>query len=144
MGAYAPAPIYTKSLQNDVYSLVLKPTVDGMRREGAPFVGCLYAGIILTASGPKVLEFNCRFGDPETQAVVPLLQGDMAEVMIACAEGRLDSVDVRFKSNTFAATVVLASEGYPGSYPKGREITFDAMPEGNYLKPSFVFCRINE
>jgi phosphoribosylamine-glycine ligase len=67
MGAYAPAPIYTKALQDDVFRLVLKPTVDGMRREGAPFVGCLYAGIILTSAGPKVLEFNCRFGDPETQ-----------------------------------------------------------------------------
>ncbi|KAJ3329704.1 hypothetical protein HDU76_007345 [Blyttiomyces sp. JEL0837] len=127
MGAYAPAPIYTPTLQAEVLRTVLKPTVDGMRREGYPFVGILYAGLMLTASGPKVLEFNCRFGDPETQVVIPLLDSDLAEVMKAAAEGRLDSVDLKFKSGA-AATVVAAAGGYPGSYPKGKEITIGRAP----------------
>ncbi|KAI9348317.1 phosphoribosylglycinamide synthetase [Zopfochytrium polystomum] len=127
MGAYAPAPIYTKSLQEIVYRTVLKPTVDGLRREGSPFVGCLYAGLILTKNGPKVLEYNCRFGDPETQAVIPLLQSDLVDLLLAAAEHRLDSVNVEFKEGISSATVVLASPGYPGSYPKGSVITIGSL-----------------
>ncbi|KAJ3413157.1 hypothetical protein HDV05_008360 [Chytridiales sp. JEL 0842] len=128
MGAYAPAPIYTPSLQKEVYNTILKPSVDGMRKDRVPFVGILYVGLILTKDGPKVLEYNCRFGDPETQVVIPLLESDLAEVMLAAAEGRLDSVDVKFKNAT-AATVVVAAGGYPGSYPKGKEISFKPTPE---------------
>ncbi|KAJ3279857.1 Bifunctional purine biosynthetic protein ade1 [Borealophlyctis nickersoniae] len=122
MGAYAPAPIFTPELAAEVKRTVLQATVDGMRRDGIPFVGILYAGLMLTPSGPKVLEFNVRFGDPETQVVLPLLESDLAEIMLATAEGRLDSVSVTFKQ-ACAATVVMAAKGYPGSYEKGKEIT---------------------
>jgi phosphoribosylamine--glycine ligase/phosphoribosylformylglycinamidine cyclo-ligase len=103
-----------------------------MRKDKVPFVGILYAGLMLTKNGPKVLEYNCRFGDPETQVVIPLLESDLVDVMLAAAEGRLDSVDLKFKNAT-AATVVVAAGGYPGSYAKGNEITIKAVPEGNAL-----------
>jgi phosphoribosylamine--glycine ligase/phosphoribosylformylglycinamidine cyclo-ligase len=125
MGAYAPAPIYTEEIAAVVTRTILQPTVDGMRKSGFPFVGLLYTGLMLTASGPKVLEYNVRFGDPETQVLLPLLDTDLAEIMIACVEHRLDSVPVNFK-NQVAATVVMASAGYPGSYEKGKPITFPA------------------
>ncbi|ORX72145.1 phosphoribosylamine--glycine ligase [Linderina pennispora] len=111
MGAYAPAPVATPELMKELHKTVLQPSIDGMRRDGFPFVGCLFTGFMLTPNGPKVLEYNCRFGDPET------------EVFLAGAEGRLDAVPLKFK-DSYAATVVMASEGYPGSYPKGRTITF--------------------
>ncbi|KAJ2694925.1 Bifunctional purine biosynthetic protein ade1, partial [Coemansia spiralis] len=125
MGAYAPAPVATPELMSTLYTTVLKPSIDGMRRDGFPFVGCLFTGFMLTADGPKVLEYNCRFGDPETEAVLPLLDDacDLADVFLAAAEGRLDAVPLRFRSG-YAATVVMASEGYPGAYPKGRPIAF--------------------
>ncbi|KAI8618067.1 phosphoribosylglycinamide synthetase [Chytriomyces sp. MP71] len=130
MGAYAPAPIYTPALQSLVSRTILQPTVAGLRREGIPFVGCLYAGLILTASGPKVIEFNCRFGDPETQSVVPLLEAPgLARVCLAAATGCLDSVDVRFR-RAASATVVLVAGGYPGSYAKGHEIAVGKMDTG--------------
>ncbi|KAJ3023299.1 UNVERIFIED_CONTAM: hypothetical protein HDU68_008663 [Siphonaria sp. JEL0065] len=130
MGAYAPAPIYTPALKELVQNTILLPAVNGLRREGIPFVGCLYAGLILTPQGPKVIEFNCRFGDPETQVVIPLLESPgLATVLKAAAEGHLDSCDVKFK-NASAATVVAVAPGYPGSYPKGREITFHNVPKG--------------
>ena len=121
MGAYAPAPIVTEALQQEVVDTVLLPTIDGMREEGTPYVGLLYAGIMITADGPRVLEFNCRFGDPETQVVLPLLDGDLFEIMVACAEGRLTEDAVRWHAGS-AATVVAASAGYPGKYPKGLAI----------------------
>lgn len=126
MGAYAPAPVATKQLLKQIHDTVLQPSIDGMRRDGFPFVGCLFTGFMLTKDGPKVLEYNCRFGDPETEAVLPLLEDscDLAEVFLAAAEGRLDSTELRFKTGKCAATVVVASEGYPGSYPKGRQIAF--------------------
>ncbi|KAJ3395141.1 hypothetical protein HDU84_002715 [Entophlyctis sp. JEL0112] len=129
MGAYAPAPIYTAVLQEEVQRTILVPTVNGLRREGNPFVGCLYAGLILTATGPKVIEFNCRFGDPETQVVIPLLEATpgLAAICKAAAEGCLDSVEVRFK-DAYAAAVVCVAGGYPGSYKKGHEITLGAAP----------------
>ncbi|KAJ1547231.1 hypothetical protein HK096_003906 [Nowakowskiella sp. JEL0078] len=124
MGAYAPTPIMTDNMLKQVHKSVLQATVDGMRKDGVPFVGVLYAGLMLTKTGIKVLEFNCRFGDPETQVILPLLDDscDLAEIFLACAESRLDSVSVKFKSE-FACTVVAASNGYPGSYQKGKEIT---------------------
>lgn len=132
MGAYAPAPIFTPELATEVKRTVLQPTVDGMRRDGYPFIGILYAGLMLTPSGPKVLEFNVRFGDPETQVVLPLLDdsSDLYEIMMAAAEGRLDSVKVMFKP-ACAATVVVAAQGYPGSYEKGKEIQIaSSIPSG--------------
>ncbi|KAI8811584.1 phosphoribosylglycinamide synthetase [Cladochytrium replicatum] len=131
MGAYAPAPILTSDLLKVVQSSVLQPAVDGMRRDGIPFVGILYAGLMLTPTGIKVLEFNCRFGDPETQVVLPLLDPscDLGEIFLACAEGRLDSVKVAFKQS-YACTVVSASGGYPGSYKSGNPISIsESLPE---------------
>ncbi len=122
MGAYAPAPICPPALADEFTHTILQPTVAALRAEGRPFVGVLYAGLMLTPTGPRVLEFNCRFGDPETQVVLPLLESDLLDIAEACAAGRLADVDVKWKAGA-AACVVLASEGYPGSYPSGREIT---------------------
>jgi phosphoribosylamine--glycine ligase len=121
MGAYAPAPACSPDLAEQLTREVLQPTVDGLRAEGRPFVGVLYAGLMLTDAGPRVLEFNCRFGDPETQVLLPLLESDLLEVALACAQGRLSDVNVRWRPG-FAAGVALASEGYPGAYPTGRPI----------------------
>jgi phosphoribosylamine--glycine ligase len=121
MGAYAPAPIAPPALVEELVATVLQPTVDGMAAEGTPYIGVLYAGLMLTPAGPRVLEFNCRFGDPETQVILPLLETDLLEVLEACVDGTLDRVAVRWRDGA-AATVVAASEGYPGSYPKNREI----------------------
>jgi len=122
MGAYAPAPCVTPDLQKEIEAMCVK-TVQKMAERGTPYVGVLYAGMMLTPNGPYVLEFNCRFGDPETQVVLPLLETDLYEVMTACCTGKLDSVDVRFKEGALAATVVCAAMGYPEKYPKGMEIT---------------------
>jgi formyltetrahydrofolate-dependent phosphoribosylglycinamide formyltransferase len=131
MGAYAPAPCVTPSLQRQIQEMCIK-TVQKMAERGTPYVGCLYAGMMLTPQGPFVLEFNCRFGDPETQVVLPLLETDLYEVMRACCIGSLESVDIRFKESVAAATVVCAAKGYPDSYPKGMNITgidsADAIP----------------
>ncbi|KAI9483508.1 MAG: phosphoribosylglycinamide synthetase [Benjaminiella poitrasii] len=130
MGCYAPTPIGTQALIEEVKRTVLQPTIDGMRRDGFPFVGMLFTGIMLTTSGPKVLEYNVRFGDPETEVVLPLLSDDtdLAEIMMACVEGRLDAVSVTIKK-AFAATVIIASGGYPGSYAKGKEISLPSDPK---------------
>jgi len=122
MGAYAPAPIAPPALVEELTAAVLQPTVDGMAAEGTPYVGVLYAGMMLTPAGPRVLEFNCRFGDPETQVILPLLDSDLLDVLKACVETALDRAEVRWRAGA-AATVVAASAGYPGSYGKGREIT---------------------
>jgi phosphoribosylamine--glycine ligase/phosphoribosylformylglycinamidine cyclo-ligase len=127
MGTYAPAPVATPSLLQQIDDTIIKPSIDGMRRDGFPFVGVLFTGVIITATGPKVLEYNVRFGDPETQSVLPLLTDDtdLAQVFLAGAEGRLDSVEIKTKQNTFAATVVMSAGGYPESYKKGDKITVD-------------------
>eukprot|EP01116_Phalansterium_solitarium_P022870 TRINITY_DN7730_c0_g1_i2.p1 TRINITY_DN7730_c0_g1~~TRINITY_DN7730_c0_g1_i2.p1 ORF type:complete len:813 (-),score=339.61 TRINITY_DN7730_c0_g1_i2:274-2628(-) len=131
MGAYAPAPIMTQSLLAEAKRRVLQPAVDGLRKEGRPYVGVLYAGLMLDpVRGIQTLEFNCRFGDPETQAILPLLDADLYSILLACVEGRLDSVDVRWKYGQAAVTVVLASQGYPGDYTKGLEIAgLDAITD---------------
>jgi phosphoribosylamine--glycine ligase len=121
MGAFAPSPLATAALIEDATRTVLQPTIDGLRAEGMPFVGVLYAGLMLTADGPRVLEFNCRFGDPETQAIMLLLQSDLIDICEACLAGRLSSLDVRWRGGA-AATVVLASGGYPGHYERGKLI----------------------
>ena len=120
MGAYAPTPIYTNELAQIVKKTVLEPTISGMRRDGYPFIGVLYIGLMITSTGPKVVEYNCRFGDPETQVILPLLDdsSDLCDIMMACCEGRLDSVSVSF-SNDFAVTIVMSSKGYPGKYSTG-------------------------
>jgi phosphoribosylamine--glycine ligase len=121
MGAYAPAPICPPALVDELTRTILQPAVDGLRAEGTPFAGVLYAGLMLTSAGPRLLEFNCRFGDPETQVILPLLESDLLDIAEACAEGRLAETSVKWKAS-LAACVVLASEGYPGHYPTGREI----------------------
>ncbi|KAF9527749.1 bifunctional purine ADE1 [Crepidotus variabilis] len=129
MGAYAPAPIATPEIMKRIEKEVLRPTIDGMRKEGFPFVGTLFTGFMLTSSGPKTLEYNVRFGDPETEALMVLLDHsvDLVALFLACAEHRLDSVPIKFQDG-FAVTVILASKGYPGSYPKGQRITFGDIP----------------
>ncbi|NXC98396.1 PUR2 protein, partial [Certhia familiaris] len=123
MGAYSPAPQISKDLLQKIRETVLQKTVDGMRKEGVPYLGVLYAGLMLTKDGPKVLEFNCRFGDPECQVILPLLRSDLYEVMQAVINRRLASSMPAWKEESAAVTVVMASQGYPGAYPKGLEIT---------------------
>lgn len=121
MGCYAPAPVMPPALVREVMETVLRPAVDGMRRRGTPYVGVLYAGLMLTPDGPRVLEFNCRFGDPEAQVILPLLETDLLEILEACLEGQLNQVAVKWREG-FAACVVMASGGYPNHYEKGKEI----------------------
>jgi phosphoribosylamine---glycine ligase len=122
MGAYSPTPVVTDKLLSSIERDILVPVVDGLVREGIEYRGVLYAGLMLTTNGPKVIEFNCRFGDPETQPLMMRLQSDLLEVLLAVAEGRLDRVELRWDKRP-ALAVVAASQGYPGSYPTGLPIT---------------------
>jgi phosphoribosylamine--glycine ligase len=128
MGAYAPAPIFSADMMNEAMELVLKPAVNGLRREGTPFIGVLYAGLMLTSNGIRVLEFNCRFGDPETQVVLPLLETDLLEIADACVNGTLTELDIHWK-NGAAVCVVMASQGYPEKVESGRSVTIGEFPE---------------
>jgi phosphoribosylamine--glycine ligase len=122
MGAVSPSPNVDATLLDRIQADVLVPIVDALRGDGAPYRGVLYAGLMLTAAGPKVLEFNCRFGDPEAQAVLPRLRTDLLGVLSACADGRLADVELDWDPRP-AVTVVLASGGYPGKYATGQRIT---------------------
>ena len=122
MGAYSPAPIYTADIHEIVVPQVLEATIKAMKQEGRPFAGILYAGLMLTADGPKVLEFNARFGDPETQAVLPRLKSDLVEIFLAIIDGRLAEMNIEWHEEA-AVCVVMASGGYPESSDKGRVIT---------------------
>lgn len=122
MGAFAPVPLPHLITIDSLTKTILQPTIDGLRMDGQPFVGVLYAGLMLTADGPRVLEFNCRFGDPETQVLLPLLETDLVEVLTACTDQELASCEIRWHSKT-AACVVLASEGYPVQSKTDRIIT---------------------
>lgn len=122
MGAYAPAPVGTPELLAEVQKTILDPTIKAMEQEGRLYKGCLYAGLMVTKTGAKVVEFNCRFGDPETQVVLPLLESDLVEVMLACIEGKLAETEVKW-SDGAAVCIVMAAGGYPKSYNKGDEIT---------------------
>ncbi len=127
MGTYAPAPIFTTDLLEEALTTVLEPAVSGLRQEGSPFVGVLYAGLMLTPDGIRALEFNCRFGDPETQVVLPLLETDLVEIAEACVNGRLANVDIHWK-NEASVCVVLASKGYPDKPEKGKSVSFGELP----------------
>ncbi len=118
MGAYTPVAGVTPELIAQIERDILQPAINGMAAEGRPYVGVLYAGLMLTADGVKALEFNCRFGDPETQVILPLLESDLLDIMLACVEGRLSEQAIQWRAGA-CATVVLASPGYPGDYPKG-------------------------
>ena len=122
MGTVAPNPYYTPAVADRCMKEIFLPTVAAMQAEGCPFKGCLYFGLMLTPDGPKVIEYNCRFGDPETQVVLPLLESDLLTVMQATTNGTLDKTEVKF-SDGAAACVILASGGYPLAYEKGKEIT---------------------
>lgn len=122
MGTIAPNPYYTKEIAERCMREIFLPTMEAMNREGRTFSGCLYFGLMLTEKGPKVIEYNCRFGDPETQVVLPLLQSDLLEIMLNIYDEKLSEADVRFSEES-ACCVVMASEGYPKKYETGFEIT---------------------
>jgi phosphoribosylamine---glycine ligase len=128
MGAYAPAPIFTKELLQEVMEKVLQPTINGLRSEGRKFIGVLYAGLMLTKDGVRVLEFNCRFGDPETQVVLPLLETDLLDIADACVDGTLANMGIRWK-NGASVCVVLASKEYPEKAESGKQVKFSGLPE---------------
>ncbi|MBU1320567.1 MAG: phosphoribosylamine--glycine ligase [candidate division Zixibacteria bacterium] len=135
MGAYCPVPFVSDRLMVDILDLVLEPTVRGLKAEGRTFKGILYAGLMINERGPKVIEFNCRFGDPETQVVLPLLENDLAEIFISIADGNLSLEELTWK-DAYSVCVIMASEGYPGSYVKGKPIS---GLHGNGSDDSFVF-----
>lgn len=122
MGTFSPSPFYDASVQKFCEEKIYQPTMDAMKAEGRDFVGILFVGLMLTADGPKVLEYNARFGDPEAQVVLPRMKNDIIEVMNACIDGKLNEVDLQFEDNA-AVCVVLASDGYPEKYEKGKVIT---------------------
>ncbi len=136
MGAYSPAPVFTPELKQQVIDRVMVPVVNGMRADGIPYQGVLYAGLMITADGPKVLEFNARFGDPETQPIMMRMNSDIVPILEACADGTLDACSLEWKPDT-AVCVVMASEGYPGSYEKGRLIR--GLDQANRLPGVTVF-----
>ena len=136
MGACSPAPVFTPELKQQVIDRVMLPAVNGMRAEGIPYQGVLYAGLMITADGPKVLEFNARFGDPETQPIMMRMDSDIVPILEACANGTLDACSLEWKPGA-AVCVVMASEGYPGSYDKGRPIS--GLDQANSLPGVSVF-----
>ena len=122
MGTFSPSPFYTKEVEEFCEKYIYQPTVDAMAAEGRPFKGVIFFGLMLTADGPKVLEYNARFGDPEAQVVLPRMKNDIIDVVEACIDGTLDQIDLQFEDNA-AVCVVLASEGYPVKYDKGFPIS---------------------
>ena len=122
MGTFSPSPFYTKEVEAFCDQYIYQPTVDAMAAEGRPFKGVIFFGLMLTEEGPKVLEYNARFGDPEAQVVLPRMKNDIIDVVEACIDGTLDQIDLQFEDNA-AVCVVLASEGYPVKYEKGFPIS---------------------
>ncbi len=129
MGTIAPNPYYTKDVEKVCMETIFIPTIEAMKKEGRTFKGCLYFGLMLTPNGPKVIEYNCRFGDPETQVVLPLLESDLLDIMIATSNGTLKDAEVKF-SDKSACCVIMASDGYPAKYDSGFEIT---MPDDDMI-----------
>jgi phosphoribosylamine--glycine ligase len=136
MGAYSPAPIVTPEMADFIMERMIAPTIEAMAAEGRPYVGLLYAGIMVTADGPKLLEYNARFGDPECQPLLLRLESDLLEALVACAEGRMDDIKLKW-SDDAALLVVMATQGYPGYYPKGSEIR--ALDKAGALDGVVVF-----
>ncbi len=136
MGAYSPAPVVTEALMEQIVKEILVPTVDGMNRNDSPYRGILYAGVMITQGGPRVLEFNVRFGDPETQPILMRMKSDLLEVMLAVSDGRLDEVSIEWDPRP-AVCVVMSSGGYPGTYEKGKVI--GGLDEAAKLKDVVVF-----
>lgn len=132
MGCIAPNPFYTEKIAKRCLDEIFVPTIDAMNKEGRTFKGCLYFGLMITEDGPKVIEYNCRFGDPETQVVLPLLESDLLEIMIAVREGRLSKDIVKFSKKS-ACCVVMASGGYPNEYEKGYEIKIGKISDNSIV-----------
>ncbi|MCJ1318309.1 hypothetical protein MMC15_003637 [Xylographa vitiligo] len=134
MGCYAPTKVATPELVDEIHRSIIQPTIDGMRKERMPFIGLLFTGIMLTKSGPQVLEYNVRFGDPEAQTLLPLLSAetDLPEIMLACTEHWLDAVELKTDSK-FSTTVVACAGGYPGPYVRGDEIQLEEVPAGTMI-----------
>ncbi|WP_040949697.1 phosphoribosylamine--glycine ligase [Gorillibacterium massiliense] len=133
MGTYSPVPHIPQEIVDEAIRTIVVPTAEAMVQEGRPFRGVLFAGLMITASGPRTVEFNARFGDPETQVVLPRLESDLLDIFLASLDGRLAEADIRFSGDA-AVCVILASPGYPGSYPKGLPITgLEDVPEGDAL-----------
>jgi phosphoribosylamine--glycine ligase len=136
MGAYSPAPVVTEDLMNHITREILVPVVDGMNRNGTPYKGVLYAGVMITGGGPRVLEFNVRFGDPETQPILARLKSDLLEVLLAVCDGTLDQVTLKWDPRP-AVCIVMASGGYPGDYEKGKKIT--GLEQAQQIEDVLVF-----
>lgn len=136
MGTVAPNPYYTPEVAQECMDTIFLPTIRAMQKEGRPFQGCLYFGLMLTPKGPKVIEYNCRFGDPETQVVLPLLETDLVDIVLAIAEEKLDALPIQWK-NGAAACVVMASGGYPKKYATGLPIS--GLDENGQTKGCFVY-----
>ncbi len=136
MGAYSPAPVVTKDILAEVIKTIFKLVIDGFRKEGKIYKGVLYAGLMITKNGPMVLEFNVRFGDPETQAILPRLKSDLADIMMACVDGTLDKIDIKWDKSP-CVSVVCASKGYPDEYEKDKEIF--GLKEAEKIKDVIVF-----
>jgi phosphoribosylamine--glycine ligase len=128
MGAHSPAVVLNGDTAGEIVKQIMLPTIQGMAEEGRPYSGCLYAGLILTRKGPKVLEYNCRFGDPETQVQMLRLEDDLAELLLKVANGDLEDTKLSWKKEA-AACVVVAVKGYPADYPKGQEVVIDPIGE---------------
>ncbi len=122
MGAYSPAPVLPPKMEAEVMRRFIEPTASAMRTKGTPYVGVMYLGLMFTKEGPKLVEYNCRFGDPEAQVLMPRLKSDLLTLLLAMRDGVLKDVDVRW-SDDVALTVAMASKGYPGAYEKGQPIT---------------------
>ena len=135
MGTFSPSPFYTKEVDEFCKKYIYQPTMDAMKKEGRDFTGILFVGLILTPKGPRVLEYNARFGDPETQVVLPRMKNDIVEVFEACIDGRLDTIDLQFEDNA-AVCVILASDGYPEKYERG----FAINGLGNFDGKDDYFC----
>ncbi len=143
MGTVAPNPYYTDDIAKVCMEKIFLPTMNAMNAEGRTFKGCLYFGLMITPNGPKVIEYNCRFGDPETQVVLPLLKSDLLEIMLAISEERLSDVEVNF-ANENACCVIMASNGYPGKYETGYPITVDEDCEAEVYFASAKFSSNGE
>jgi phosphoribosylamine---glycine ligase len=136
MGAYSPTPVVTPALEAEILEKILKPTLSGLKKRGITYKGVLYAGLMVTENGPQVIEFNCRFGDPETQVVLPRLKTDLVNICMAVAQGKLSHLKVEWDERA-AACVVLASQGYPGLYPKGKAI--EGLEKAAGVEDAFVY-----
>ncbi len=136
MGAYSPAPVLNKALENDTINNIILPVVAGMAQLGKKFKGVLYAGLMISSDGPKVVEFNCRFGDPETQVILPRLKSDLLEILIACSDGKAATITAEW-DNRPAACVVMASGGYPGKYENGKIIK--GLEDAGKLQNTMIF-----